>query len=475
MYSYSPWKHVLKPALGLGITSLSLSIPLLFSTQAQAQTSFRDIQGIWGQSCIESLVQRSIITGYPDGTFRPNAAVTRAEFAAMLGKAFPNAPMNQSANRFNDVRSSFWGYQGIQNSSRTGFLSGYPDNYFRPNENIPRVQALVALASGLNYIPTNNVDVILGNFNDANEIPGYAQAAIAAATERQLVVNYPNVRNLQPNQLASRLDVANFLCQATKTGNQALVPTQYIAIVQTQNPNPNPTPYPTPIPPIAQNPANIAAGTQIPTRYLEAPLIVLAPNETVEITLVTMTDINDSWGRLAIPRGSQIHGQIQPVQGGSRFVADGLLLRNEQRIPLSATSAIVRTNLSLRDPNILNILQNSAIGSTVAATITRIAGNQTVSVVRVLPGTVPSYINATNSNYPTLAVSRNDLISAAISMGLSAITGQNYNPERTVLSSGTGDYSNVTQANQNFENLVAIDSQQDLTLTLHSGLLVRDN
>lgn len=474
MHSYLPWKQILSPIFGVGMTSLSLGVPFLLPIQAQAQSSLNDIQGIWGQTCIESLVQRGIISGYPDGTFRPNDAVTRAEFAAMLVKAFPSAPMNRSASQFNDVQSNFWAYQGIQNSSRTGFLSGYPGNYFRPNENIPRVQALVALTSGLNYTPTNSMGVTLENFNDANLIPDYARPAIAAATERQLVVNYPNIRYLQPNQFASRVDIANFLCQAMKTGNQAsYVPTQYVVLGQSQTSTP--MPYPTPVQPVAQTPATIVPGTQIPVRYLEAPLIILARNETVEIDLVTMTKINDSWGRLAIPRGSQIRGQIQPVRGGSRFVAKALLLRNGQQIPFSAISSVVTTNLSLRDPNIINILRNSAIGSTVAATITKMAGNQSVSVLKVLPGTVPSYANEDNGNYPTLAVSRNDLINAAIGMGISAITGQNYNPTRQVLGSGTNDYSNIPSLNPNVEDVLVINSQQDLTLTLQTGLLVRDN
>ncbi|MDS3861933.1 S-layer homology domain-containing protein [Thermosynechococcaceae cyanobacterium BACA0444] len=475
MNSYSPWKQTLRTFIGLGIPSLSLSIPFLFPIQAQAQSSFSDVQGIWGQTCIESLVRRNIISGYPDGTFRPNAAVTRAEFAAMLSKAFPTAPINRSANQFSDVQSNFWAYSGIQNSSRTGFLSGYPGNYFRPNENIPRVQALVALASGLNYIPTSSVDVTLENFNDANVIPEYARSAIAAATERQLVVNYPNVRDLQPTQLASRVDIANFLCQATKTGTQAFVPTRYVALAPPQSPTPTPVPAPV-RPSLSQAPANIAVGTQIPVRYLDAPLILLAPNETVEINLATTANINDSWGRVAIPRGSLIHGQIQPVQGGSRFVADGLRLKNDQQIPLSATSSVVGKALSLRDPNIINVLRNSAIGSTVAAAVNNLAGNQTIAVMKILPGTVPNYVNTNKGNNPTLTVSRNDLINAAITMGVSAITGGNYNPERLILGPGSTDNSNLNGIVKPVsDDVVAIDAQRDLTLTLHSGLLVRED
>jgi len=54
-----------------------------------ANISLQDIQGHWAQPCIELLLQEGVLSGYPDGTFRPEQAVTRAEFAAMVCKAFP--------------------------------------------------------------------------------------------------------------------------------------------------------------------------------------------------------------------------------------------------------------------------------------------------------------------------------------------------------------------------------------------------
>ncbi|HEY9637577.1 MAG TPA: family 10 glycosylhydrolase [Coleofasciculaceae cyanobacterium] len=207
---------------------LGMAIALLKPTIAYGQTTLNDIQGTWAQPCIEQLAQRRIINGYPDGSFKPNAPVTRAEFAAMLTTAFPDVPVVRTGGKFADVPTNYWASEAIRQAYQSGFIAGYPGGVFQPNQNIPRVQALVSLASGLKYMPTKpSQDTLKGAFADIADIPEYSQSAIAAATEKQLVVNYPDVRTLKPNQLASRGEIAALLCQAT--GAVGMVPSQYIA------------------------------------------------------------------------------------------------------------------------------------------------------------------------------------------------------------------------------------------------------
>ncbi|MDY7014583.1 MAG: family 10 glycosylhydrolase [Cyanobacteriota bacterium] len=206
---------------------LSLILALLQPFPGFSQMHPSDLQNHWAKDCIQQLSQRDIIRGYPDRTFRPDRPVTRAEFAAIVNKAFPNAPLDRTAVNFTDVPSNFWATTAIDRAYRTNFLSGYPNRIFQPNQNIPRVQALVALVSGLNYSPAQSVETILNsNLTDVSAISNYAKTAIAAATERGLTVNYPNVQQLKPNQLATRGEVAAFVCQAMGlTG----VPSAYIA------------------------------------------------------------------------------------------------------------------------------------------------------------------------------------------------------------------------------------------------------
>ncbi len=182
-------------------------------------TAFRDVPAnFWAKSFIDALAARDIIAGFPGNEYRPNEPVTRAQFAAIINKAF-NPPAKREAINFRDVPTSFWGFQAIQTASRGGFLSGYPNGTFQPQQQIERVQALVSLANGLGL--TTSGTNVLSFYSDANSIPDYARNAIAAATSRSIVVNFPTVRQLNPRRPATRAEVAAFVYQAMVNAGSA--------------------------------------------------------------------------------------------------------------------------------------------------------------------------------------------------------------------------------------------------------------
>jgi len=193
---------------------------------AAVATNFRDIQGHWAQAYIEALAGIDVIAGFPDGTFRPGESVTRAQFAAIIAKAFSPTPQ-KAASDFVDVSRNFWAYQVIQTAYRGEFLSGYPGRVFRPDERIPKVQVLVSLASGLKLRSEDTS--VLSVYTDAAQIPNYALSAVAGATTRELVVNYPTLSQLNPNQNASRAEVAAFVYQAlVNAGRVQPIPSPYL-------------------------------------------------------------------------------------------------------------------------------------------------------------------------------------------------------------------------------------------------------
>jgi uncharacterized lipoprotein YddW (UPF0748 family) len=208
------------------VVSLWLCIPA-----TTAQPRFADVVDHWAQPCIESLAEQRILSGFPDGRFRPDADVTRAQFAAMLLQAFPDAPLTQPDRRFADVPSRFWAATAIQRGVQSGFLAGFPDGRFRPNQPVLRVQTWVALSQGKNLNASQPIAPSLRLYQDADRIPTYAKPAVAAATEQQWVVNYPNPQALQPNAAASRADVAALLCQALPQ-SRGLLSVQFIPRAQ---------------------------------------------------------------------------------------------------------------------------------------------------------------------------------------------------------------------------------------------------
>ncbi|MEH1942120.1 MAG: fasciclin domain-containing protein [Nostoc sp.] len=192
------------------------------SPATQSPTSTVNLSDVssdyWARPFIQALAESNVIAGFPDGSFRPNQAVTRAEFAALIQKAFgnQNRVRQLSAGGFSDVPANYWAAAAIQQAYETGFLAGYPGNVFRPNQQIPRVQALVALTSGLGLTAsTTGASTDLSTYyNDASSIPDYAIAGVTTATQSNIVVNYPDVKQLNPQQPLTRAEAAAFLYQA---------------------------------------------------------------------------------------------------------------------------------------------------------------------------------------------------------------------------------------------------------------------
>ncbi|MBD2295686.1 S-layer homology domain-containing protein [Anabaena sphaerica FACHB-251] len=187
---------------------------------------FSDIQNHWAKASILAAAGRNILKGYPDGTFRPDAPVTRAEFAAIIYTALPKQSSSRPGITFIDVPANHWAAEAIASAYQTNYLSGYPNRSFKPNQPIPRVQALTALVSGLNYgVTVDPLNTLKKYYPDFGQIPSYAMRAIAAATEKGIVVNYPDIRRLRPNTNATRGEIAAFICRVLEIPS---VPYNYI-------------------------------------------------------------------------------------------------------------------------------------------------------------------------------------------------------------------------------------------------------
>jgi parallel beta-helix repeat protein len=207
------------------------SVEFVAATVPGQPVAFKDVPATyWAKAYIQALASQNIIAGFPDGSFKPNEPVTRAQFATIITKAL-TPPAKRASIEFKDVKSNFWAYAAIKSAYQSQFVSGYPDGSFKPQQQIPRVQALVSLANGLGL--TANNQNILSFYTDAAQIPNYAIAPVAAATARQLVINYPTAKQLNPNREATRAEVAAFVYQALVSAGRAQpIPSSYLVTVQ---------------------------------------------------------------------------------------------------------------------------------------------------------------------------------------------------------------------------------------------------
>ena len=300
MKDFPVWNHTAFRALmglGIGVTTV-LTPPIA----AMAEV-FSDVPAdYWAADYISALADRDILSGYPDGTFRPDATVTRAEFAAILGQAFPVTESFGATGGFIDVPADYWGYSAINTARAAGFLSGYPSNEFRPEQTIPRVQALVSLANGLDY--TSDTANVLTYYNDATAIPDYARSSIAAATQAEIVVNYPTLTQLQPNRGASRADVAAFVYQALVQEGQVqpLTDTPYVVDADVQADRWSTTPIATLLT-RAQQLSVSRDGDRIATLSSAGDMIQIWQGQTGELITEIVTDGSNRFEAIALSHG----------------------------------------------------------------------------------------------------------------------------------------------------------------------------
>ncbi|MBD2231287.1 WG repeat-containing protein [Phormidium tenue] len=208
--------------------ALSATATVTWALAASSGLAFSDTQSHWAATCIDQLAAQRRVSGYPEGTFRPQATLTRTEFAVLMLNSFGEVEPTRSAPTFRDVPASFWGYRAIRDAYAREFFSGYPDGTFRPTEAIPRVQAIAILANATHMSSPEAAETVLQRyFDDAQQVPAYARTAIAAGTAGRLVVNHPNVRQLQPNRAITRGEVAALICQSLNLART--VPVQYVA------------------------------------------------------------------------------------------------------------------------------------------------------------------------------------------------------------------------------------------------------
>gem|GEM_PF-2062474 len=113
---------------------------LLLDNSRGNSASFSDVSsGAWYYEAVITLADKGVISGYTDGTFRPNASITRAEFVTMLSKF---TSVSSGSSPFSDVTTSHWAYDYIVSATAKGWIGGYTDGTFRPNQGITRAEAV---------------------------------------------------------------------------------------------------------------------------------------------------------------------------------------------------------------------------------------------------------------------------------------------------------------------------------------------
>ena len=136
-------------------------------------SAFYDVpNGSWFTQAVSYLASREVLLGYPDGSFRPNQPITRAEFATVASR-FDNLATTQT-NAFPDVQGH-WAMQYINSAYAKGWVSGYPDGTFKPQQNITRAETVTVVNKMLDRrVRVENIPGDATRFTDINGHWAYA-------------------------------------------------------------------------------------------------------------------------------------------------------------------------------------------------------------------------------------------------------------------------------------------------------------
>ncbi|WP_391573548.1 S-layer homology domain-containing protein, partial [Cohnella sp.] len=167
------------------------------------------------EKTIDVFIKLQLIKGYEDGTVRPNSPITRAEFAAILNRAFLIQGGSNTSVVLNDIGGN-WAKEAIEKLVAAGVINGYADGTFKPDQTITREEMVIMLSR---IVDLNNVakDTTKGNFNDLNG--AYAASEIIAVAQAGIVSGKGDGR-FDPKSNATRAEALQIILNVLELNPQ---------------------------------------------------------------------------------------------------------------------------------------------------------------------------------------------------------------------------------------------------------------
>lgn len=185
----------------------NIIIPPVTDTKDESTTSYADIADHWSKPFFESLIQKGIVSGYEDGTVKPDNQITRAEVVKMIVSALGLEPSDSFGLSFDDngdIADWVKGYAQIAVDRE--IITGYEDNTFRPAQNITR-QELVLIASRAFNLSSGGEKL---SFDDSWKIASWAADSVSAAVNLGIITGYDD-NEFKPTRLVTRGEASKII------------------------------------------------------------------------------------------------------------------------------------------------------------------------------------------------------------------------------------------------------------------------
>ncbi len=202
----------------LYVTSESTKNTVEYTVTVDEGLSFSDVNsGDWFYDNVMDAANNGYVSGYPDGTFKPNGSTTRAEFASMIAKAmgYESEP-SDSDTMFPDVANDFWAKAAINFCAQNGIIEGYDDGTFKPNQTITRQEAAAILNNAFDLAEKYGISD--EQFPDDGKIANWASDHVYAAKASGLMNGDKDTGNFRPTDTIKRCEAASILMNANRAG-----------------------------------------------------------------------------------------------------------------------------------------------------------------------------------------------------------------------------------------------------------------
>jgi len=189
-------KLLMKKHKLISILSIIAILFTLSPLSAFAAEPMSDITDHWAKDQIQDWVDNEYINGYPDGTFKPDNNITRAEFMTIANNAFGYTEKTEIS--YSDVAAGSWYEDAVAVAKAASYINGYPDGTMKPNAPITRQEAAVIIAK---------IDALIANetaadeFDDAAGIPAWSKGSVGACVEADIFNGYPDGSFLGNNNI----------------------------------------------------------------------------------------------------------------------------------------------------------------------------------------------------------------------------------------------------------------------------------
>lgn len=162
-------------------------------TVVENNVVLKDIDKSWAKADIQLLADKLLVTGYEDGTFKPQGTVTRAEFVCLLARGLGFDTTDTNIDQFSDVSSDDWHAGVLKAAVDAGLINGFEDGTFRPDAKITRQDASVVLANAIEFLSLRgdlsdeDVAMAVKSYSDQPKVSGYAKSAVGLATSLNIL------------------------------------------------------------------------------------------------------------------------------------------------------------------------------------------------------------------------------------------------------------------------------------------------